>query len=133
MSSFGAAKFLFDDTESTRLVWCFEHVTIESSSSPYDPGAGAWTFNFKRPATAKVADQIFAAVSPTKPLLTGQFQGFVNALGNGGSSRSPSTMHRLRSSWSPPGYRSARTGSVETLPLAHDHPDRDSWRPPGVD
>jgi hypothetical protein len=26
-------------------------------------------------------------------------------------------------------YRSARTGSVETLPLAADHPARSSWLP----
>ena len=116
-------------TESSRLVWCFEHVTIESSTSPYDPAAGPWTFDFKRPEVAEAADRLFAEVAPTKPLFTGQFQGFVDALRDGGTAPislddAQATLE-LVTAW----YRSARTGSVETLPLATDHPDRDTWRP----
>ena len=118
-------------TESSRLVWCFEHVTIESSTSPYDPAAGPWTFEFKKPAAAEAAEQVFAGVAPTKPLFTGQFQGFVDALHYGGTF--PITLDDAQASlelvtaW----YRSSRTGSVEVLPLPLDHPDRSSWRPPG--
>ena len=118
-------------TESSRLVWCFEHVTIESSTSPYDPAASPWTFDFKKPAMAEAAEQIFAAVAPTKPLFTGQFQGFVDALSDGGpfpiSLDDAQATLELVTAW----YRSARTGSVEPLPLPPDHPDRFSWRPPG--
>ena len=60
-------------SESSRLVWCFEHVTIASSTSPYDPAAGPWTFEFKKPAVAEAAELVFAEVAPTKPLFTGQF------------------------------------------------------------
>ena len=118
-------------TESTRLVWCFEHVTIESSTSPYDPAAGPWTFDFKKPAVAAAAEAVFEGVTPTKPLFTGQFQGFVDALRDGGTfpitlADAQATLE-LVTAW----YRSARTGSVEQLPLPPDHPDRNSWRPPG--
>lgn len=118
-------------TESSRLVWCFEHVTIESSTSPYDPAAGPWTFEFKRPEVQEAAEQVFAAAAPTKPLFTGQFQGFVDALRS--DSPAPITLDdaqatlELVTAW----YHSARTGSVETLPLPEGHPDRDSWRPEG--
>ena len=118
-------------TESSRLVWCFEHVNIESSTAPYDPAASPWTFEFKKPDVAEAAQQVFADVSPTKPLFTGQFQGFVDRLGDGGPF--PITLDdsqaslELVTAW----YRSARTGSVEELPLPVDHPDRGSWRPAG--
>jgi predicted dehydrogenase len=118
-------------TESSRLVWHFEHVTITSSTSPYDPAAGPWTFEFRRAATEEAAGAVLAAVAPTKPLFTGQFQGFVDALRDG--TAAPITLDdaqatlELVTAW----YRSARTGSVETLPLAADHPDRTSWRPDG--
>lgn len=116
--------------ESSRLMWCFEHVTIESSTSPYDPAAGPWTFEFKRPEVAEAAEHVFAGVATTKPLFAGQLQAFVEALRN--DKPFPVTLDDARASlelvtgW----YRSARTGSLETLPLAPDHPDRASWRPP---
>ncbi len=119
--------------ESSRLVWCFENVTIESSTSPYDPAAGPWRFDFKKPEVAAAADQIFANVAPTKPLFTGQFQRFVDSLVNGDPfpitlDDSQATLE-LVTAW----YRSARTGSVETLPLPPDHPDRASWQPLAYD
>ncbi len=120
-------------TESSRLVWCFEHVTIESSTSPYDPAAGPWTFEFKRSPVAESAERVLAEVTTTKPLYTGQFQDFVDRLGDGGpfsiTLDDAQASLELVTAW----YRSARTGSVEALPLPPDHPDRDSWRPSGVD
>ena len=118
-------------TESSRLVWCFEHVTIESTTSPYDPGAGPWTFEFKRPHVAEAAERVFAGVAASAPLFTGQFQAFVDAVGAGDPF--PITLDdaqaalELVTAW----YRSARTGSVEVLPIPADHPDRSSWLPPG--
>lgn len=120
-------------TESSRLVWCFEHVTIESSTSPYDPAAGPWTFEFKRSAVAESAERVLAEVTPTKPLYAGQFQDFVDRLGDGGpfsiTLGEAQTSLELVTAW----YHSARTGSVEALPLPAGHPDRNSWRPPGID
>lgn len=118
-------------TESSRLVWCFEHVMIESSTDPYDPGAGPWTFRFADPAVEAEAERVFARVESGRSLFAGQFQGFVDALASGDASPielvdAQATLE-LVTAW----YRSARTGSVETLPLPTDHPDRTSWRPDG--
>jgi predicted dehydrogenase len=118
-------------TESSRLVWCFEHVTIESSTSAYDPGAGPWTFQFTDPVVAAAAESVFAEVAATKPLYTGQFQGFVDSVV--GEASFPVTLDDAQASlelvtaW----YRSARTGAVQALPLPPAHPDRASWRPAG--
>ena len=77
------------------------------------------------------AEDVFARVAATGPLFTGQFQDFVDALRDGGAfpitlADAQATLE-LVTAW----YRSARTGSVEQLPLPPDHPDRNSWRPPG--
>jgi predicted dehydrogenase len=117
--------------ESSRLVWCFEHVTIESSTSPYDPAAEPWTFQFTDPDVEAAAATVFAALAPTKPLFTGQFQGCVDALRDGtpfpvNLDDAQATLE-LVTAW----YHSARTGSVEVLPLPTDHPYRSSWRPEG--
>ena len=116
-------------TESSRLTWCFEHVTIESSTSPYDPAADPWTFEFKRTSAAAAAEAVLRDITPTKPLYSGQFQGFVDALRDGGGfsitlDDARATLE-LVTAW----YRSARTGSVEVLPLPADHPDLSSWQP----
>lgn len=116
-------------TESSRLAWCFEHVTIESTTAPYDPSAGPWTFRFSDPDVEAEAERIWATLPEQPPLFAGQFQGFVDAVRTGvplpvdldDATRSL----ELVTAW----YRSARTGSVETLPLAADDPGRSSWQP----
>lgn len=119
-------------SESSQLVWHFDNVTITSSTEAYDPAAGPWTFEFRRSAFAEEAEQVWADHAPGPTEYTGQFQGLVDALGSGTSP--PVTLADARASlelvtaW----YHSARTGSVETLPLAADHPARASWLPAGV-
>ena len=119
-------------TESSRLAWHFDHVTIESSTEAYDPAKGPWTFRFRNGDTEAQAEKLWAAMEPRPRLYTGQFQGFVDALG--GSGDFPVTLDDARASlelvtaW----YRSSRSGTAETLPLSQDHPDRSSWRPEGI-
>jgi predicted dehydrogenase len=116
-------------SESSQLVWHFDNVTITSSSEAYDPAAGPWNFEFRRSAFAEEAEQAWADLRPGGSQYAGQFQGFVDALADGGEI--PVTLDDARGSlelvtaW----YHSARTGSVETFPLAVDHPARDSWVP----
>ena len=115
--------------ESSRLVWCFERVTIESSVEPYDPARGPWTFRFFDADTEAAAEKLWEGFDSGPRQYTGQFQAFVDALA--AAEEFPVTLAdasaslELVTAW----YRSARTGSVETLPLAADHPDRDSWLP----
>jgi len=119
-------------SESSQLVWHFDNVTISSSSEAYDPAAGPWNFEFRRSAFAEEAEQVWADLPPSGTQYTGQFQGFVDAVAGGGEV--PVTLADARASlelvtaW----YHSARTGSVEQLPLRADHPARASWIPEGV-
>ncbi len=119
-------------TESSRLTWHFEHVTIHSGTHPYDPASEPWTFEFPDDETAAKAERLWAAGSPQPRQFTGQFQQFVDAVGEGRPP--PVTLDdakatlELVTAW----YQSARTRSVERFPLAADHPGRASWRPPGI-
>ena len=119
-------------SESSQLVWHFDNVTITSSAEAYDPAAGPWNFEFRRSAFAEEAEQAWADLAPSSMQYTGQFQGFVDGLAGGGEF--PVTLADARASlelvtaW----YHSARTGAVETLPLAADHPARASWIPEGT-
>jgi predicted dehydrogenase len=116
-------------SESSQLVWHFDNVTITSSSEAYDPAAGPWNFEFRRSAFAEEAERVWADLRPTASQYVGQFQGFLDALADG--TELPVTLDDARASlelvtaW----YHSARTGSVETLPLAVEHPARASWLP----
>lgn len=118
-------------SESSRLVWHFEHVTITSSSAPYDPAAGPWEFEFRRSAVAEDAERVWAAHAASPALYAGQFQGFVDALDQRGSL--PVTLDDARASlelvtaW----YHSARDGTRQALPLPADHPAYASWLPEG--
>lgn len=119
-------------SESSQLVWHFDNVTITSSAEAYDPAAGPWNFEFRRSAFAQEAEQVWTDLPPSGSQYVGQFQGFVEALATGGEF--PVTLAdataslELVTAW----YHSARTGSVETPPLAPDHPARSSWLPEAV-
>ncbi len=119
-------------SEASRLVWHFENVTITSSSEAYDPAAGPWNFEFRRSAFAEDAERVWSEMPSTGSQYIGQFQGFVDALARG--SALPVTLADAQASlelvtaW----YESARTGSLQTLPLSVDHPARSSWLPAGA-
>ena len=116
-------------SESSRLVWHFDNVTMTSSTEAYDPAAGPWNFEFRRSAFAEEAERVWSELAPSGTQYTGQFQGFVDAVSDG--TEFPVTLADARASlelvtaW----YRSASSGSVEALPLPADHPARESWRP----
>lgn len=118
-------------TESSRLMWAFEHVTIESSPEAYHPGRGPWRFEFRSPEARERADEVWSELPAEIPdQYTGQFQALVDALASGGPL--PVTVAdacatlELVTAW----YASARSGQIESLPLPPNHPDRDTWRPP---
>jgi predicted dehydrogenase len=118
-------------SESSQLVWHFDNVTITSSTEAYDPAAGPWSFEFRRSRFAEEAERVWADMPPAGSQYTGQFERFVDALCGGTDAAFPVTLADSRASlelvaaW----YHSARTGSVETLPLPADHPARTSWVP----
>ncbi len=112
--------------ESSRLVWCFEHVTIESSTDPYDPARGPWRFDFRDAGAEARAEEIWQTAGVAPGQYTGQFQAFIDAIPDG---ELPVTLDDARTTlelvtaW----YRSASTASTATLPLKRNDPWRESW------
>lgn len=115
-------------SESSRLVWHFENVTIESATDAYNPGRAPWTFEFRNPDSEARAVAAWNDLTDSPGLYTGQLQAFVDGLPDGDL---PVTLADAKASLElvTALYRSARTGRPEALPLAPDHPDRDTWAP----
>jgi predicted dehydrogenase len=116
-------------SELSRLRFCFENFTAESSTTPYSPGSEPWQFI---PPNPEMAERIAAALAdfqPKKERFAGQFEDFHAALESGGalpitiedSRRSVELLTAL--------YASARNGAAQTLPLATDHPGYRGWQP----
>lgn len=119
--------------ETSRLVWNFEHVQIESATDPYHPAGRPWTFHWRDEDARRAGEEVLAAVPHVPDAFTGQFQGFVDALARG--TAPPVTLADARAAvelvtaW----YHSARHGSVEHLPLGVGHPAYGSWLPQGAE
>jgi predicted dehydrogenase len=116
-------------TESSRLVWHFEHVTIESSTEAYDPAKGPWHFAFRSAEAEEQAAAVWDRTEPPASLHTGQFQAFVDALPHGPLpvtlADAAATLDLVTAF-----YTSARTGEAVSLPIAANHPARHGWGPP---
>ena len=115
--------------ETSRLRFVYENLTVESSQSPYKPGAEPWTFNY---ASKDVARRAEAALDGwTAPLSgwRGQLAATQDALVSGRplpvGLDDARTALEVVTAW----YRSSRTGEPVSLPLPLDHPDRASWLP----
>jgi predicted dehydrogenase len=124
-----AAVTLGAATETSRLRFVFEHLTVESSQSPYKPGAEPWQFHYADKAVAKRAATALDGWQPPASGWRGQLAATHGALVGGGplpvSLDDARTALEVVTAW----YRSSRTGGPESLPLAADHPDRHSWLP----
>lgn len=116
--------------ESSRLVWHFEHVTIESATAAYDPGGAPWQFAFRSADAEQRAAEAWAGIEPAPTLYTGQFQALVDALPSGSLpvtlADAAATLELVTAF-----YTSARSDQAVTLPLAADHAGRNGWGPPG--
>ena len=115
--------------EITRLRMCFEHVTFESSLSPYMPGEDPWHI---LPASAHAAERIDQALAdwrPVKSRYAGLFAAYHKALETRGPL--PITLAEARASLEliTALYHSAATGQNVNLPIAKNHPRYRSWRP----
>lgn len=115
--------------EISRLRFCFEHLTAESSLSPYVPGAEPWTFVPGSREAAERIDHEFASFDPGIEGFAAQFAAFHDAIRSG--SAPPVTLADARCALElvTALYHSAETGLPVSLPLASDHPKRAGWRP----
>ncbi|MBV8119768.1 MAG: Gfo/Idh/MocA family oxidoreductase [Alphaproteobacteria bacterium] len=115
--------------EISRLRLCFEHVTFESSLSPYAPGDDPWLILPASAATADAIDQALADWQFVGSRYAGLFAAYHTALETGGPL--PVTLAEARASLElvTALYHSAATGQNVDLPIAPSHPRYRSWRP----
>jgi len=121
---------LGSQVEISRLRFCFENLTAESSLAPYTPGNEPWTFT---PASEEQAARIEAALSSFEPepeYYAGQFARFHRALATG--AELPVTLADARASLElvTALYTSARSGHAVDLPLTRESAGYSSWLPP---
>ena len=122
------AATLGSQKEISRLRFCFEHVTFDSSQRPYSPGDDPWEII---PASPEAADRIADALA-AHCLVPSRFEGLIAAYhaalaANGAL---PVTLADARRSLElvTALYHSAANGTVVTLPIAADHPSYNGWR-----
>ena len=115
--------------EISRLRLCFEHVTFESSLSPYAPGEDPWHILPASPCAAEAIDQALADWRFVRPHYVGLFTAYHTALETRGPL--PVTLAEARASLEliTALYHSSATGQNVDLPISKDHPRYRSWRP----
>jgi predicted dehydrogenase len=119
--------------EISRLRFCFENLTAESSLSPYQPSFDPWTFTAADEAGQARVDEALRDVQGGHELYAGQFERFHAALE--GDDELPVTLDDARQALEllTAIYHSAHTGRDVELPIGSDHPRYAGWLPPGVD
>ena len=114
-----------DDT--SRLRFCFEHLTAQSGTKPYAPADDAWTFSARGNASQQAIDECVAAIDHAY----NGYAGFFNALANAMHTKSgyEVTLDDGRRSIELVSaiYYSAHHAEVVDLPLAPSHPYFAGW------
>lgn len=115
--------------EITRLRFCFENITFESTPGPYNPGEGPWQI---LPASEEVGQRIEAALDgwvPVRSRFEGLFAAYHAALE--GEAAFPVALTDARRSLEllTAMFHSAATGEVVRLPIGADHPRYSGWGP----
>jgi predicted dehydrogenase len=115
--------------EISRLRLYFEHVTFQSSLSPYAPGDDPWLILPASAATADAIDQALADWQFVRSGYAGLFAAYHTALETRGPL--PVTLAEARGSLEliTALYHSAATDQRVDLPIAPSHPRYRSWQP----
>jgi len=113
--------------EISRLRFCFENVTAESSLAPYEPSNEPWTFTPANESTQKLIDEALADFDPGPAGYEGQLRRFADALEQG--TELPVSLVDARTSIELASalYHSAETGERVDLPLPAGHPRYTGW------
>jgi predicted dehydrogenase len=122
------AATLGSHKELSRLRLCFEHVTFESSHSPYAPGDDPWEIIPASPEAAQRIADALAGHDAGPRWLEGLLGAYHHALATGAPL--PVTVADARQSLelATALYHSAATGAPVTLPIGSEHPAYRGWR-----
>jgi predicted dehydrogenase len=120
---------LGSEEEISRLRFCFEGLTAESSLSPYTPAAMPWRFVARDEGQARRIEQALADFPDAAEGFAGQFAAIHAAIVDG--SALPVTLEDARVSLEllSAAYHSARSGEAVSLPLDGEHPAFAGWLP----
>lgn len=114
--------------EISRHRFCFEHLSAESNTEPYENHREPWTITPDTPEADGAVSEALARFVPGPELYKGQFARLHDAIEDGGEL--PVTLADARASLEliTALYWSARTGEDVELPLGEDHPFYGGWR-----
>jgi predicted dehydrogenase len=123
------AATLGSQKEISRLRFCFEHVTFESSLGPYSPGDDPWEIVPASPeAEARIAQALADWV-----FVPSRFEGLLGRYHQAlaADAEFPVTLADARRSLElvTALFHSAATGLPVALPIGAEHPKYRSWRP----
>jgi len=115
--------------ELSRLRFCFAHLTAESSTAPYAPGAEPWTWTAADPDAQADLEAFLAAQPERSEDFVGLFERYADTRAAGGPP--PVTLSEARTVLEvlTAVYVSSREGREIALPLPADHPALDGWQP----
>jgi predicted dehydrogenase len=115
--------------EISRLRFCFAHLTAESSTAPYAPGAEPWTWTAADPDAQADLDAFLAAQPEQPEDFVGLFARYADTRAVGAPP--PVTLSEARTVLEvlTAVYVSSREGREVALPLPADHPALDGWQP----
>ncbi len=113
----------------SRLRFCFENLTAESSHGAYTPSSDPWRFVADEPALQERIDAALAEVPVRQEGYARQFELFHAAIT--GDRDPPVTLEDARQSLElvTAAYHSIRTGQPAQLPVTQTHPLYRSWLP----
>jgi predicted dehydrogenase len=115
--------------EISRLRFCFENVTFESTLAPYAPGDDPWRII---PASPEIEGRIAEALADWQ-FVPSRFEGLMASYHHAleRETELPVTLADARRSLEliTALYHSAETGEAVTLPIGPTHPKYPSWRP----
>ena len=117
------------EEEISRLRFCFDGLTAESSLSPYSPAAMPWRFVASDETARRRIDEALADFPSAPERFAGQFAALHGAIVEG--TALPVTLDDARASLEllTAAYRSAQTGEAAHLPIGPDHPYYQGWTP----
>jgi len=113
--------------ELSRMRIHFEHLSVESGSSPYGGSAEPWTIEPMTPDSAARIDAALAGYTEGGDLLTSQLAAFADALDT--NERLPVTIADARPTIEllTAIYQSAAAGAAVELPVGSDHSGYAGW------
>ena len=118
--------------DTSRLRFCFEGFTAESSASPnkpYNPGDDKWDFLPRAPISQSQIDEVLSKVEKPKSWYAGMFDEIANKLDGKVSDEVTLLDARKSLEFVTAVYSSSRQNKSVKLPITNDNLLYDSWLP----